>query len=476
MRRDNQDSHEYRRYIGHKKVLQTDLLPMLNNYCNNPELSDVLLRLLVNLTNPALLFFRSELPKDHAGRRTYLDLIEISHSYKEAFAKSSEIWSTMAARLQKIMEIDVALRSEEQTLVLERILVLVRNVLQVPANPQNEKRVDNDISVHDQILWALSESGMLELILFILSSEYENQFYLHALEITFLVFREQNVETLASSTVQRSAAEKHADEQALITARRLEAAKKVQKLPPARHSRFGGTYVYHNLKSISDRDLICTKPLERILEQNFSCDKKKVKPSWRMVKDEETYERQSAFCIRLFLREFCIEILTSAFNNLVRQVRRVLERNRVNNEGSGHDQSYLLWTIRFFLEFNRLNAFKLDLVSEALSTGCIHWICNQIQHDSEMIQTDKKQKLKWNRRLQLGLRAYREFLQSMQVMETLDDDDIKALVGKLKSNIFYVVEYREIILQLLLSYNENHFTRYVNYLDTVHNLSNICVH
>lgn len=448
--------------MGHKKVVQTDLLPMLINYCNNPDLSDVLLRLLVNLTNPALLFFRSELPKDHAGRRTYLDLLEISHTYKEAFVKNSDIWSALAARLQKIMEIDVSLRMEEQSLVLERILVLIRNVLQVPANPQHEKIVDNDISVHDQILWALHGSGLLELILYILSSQYENQYYLHALEITFLIFREQNVETLADSSVQRSTAEKHADEQALITARRLEAAKKLQNLPTARHSRFGGTYVYRNLKSVSDRDLICHKPLERILEQDFSRDKKKIKPNFRLIRDEEKYERQSAFCIRLFLREFCIEILTSAFNNLIRQVRRVLERNHVNNEGSGHDQSYLLWAIRFFLEFNRLNGFKLDLVSEALSAGCIHWICNQIQHDAEMIQADKKKKINWNRRLQLGLQAYREFLQSVQAMETLDDDDIKVLVAKLKSNIFYVVEYREIILQLLLSYNENHFTRYVS--------------
>ena len=127
--------------------------------------------------------------------------------------------------------------------MLERILVLTRNVLQVPTNPQNEKRVDNDISVHDQILLALHDSGLLELILHILSSKYENQYYLHALEITYLIFREQKVETLADSSVQRSDAEKLADEQALITARKMEKAKVQQHLPPARHSRFGGTYV-----------------------------------------------------------------------------------------------------------------------------------------------------------------------------------------------------------------------------------------
>ena len=105
MRRDNLDSHEYRRYIGHKKVIQTDLLPMLVNYCDDPELSDVLLRLLVNLTNPTLLFFREDLPKDGAGRRTYLDLVEISQTYKEVFATSSSVWATLATRLQKILNI-----------------------------------------------------------------------------------------------------------------------------------------------------------------------------------------------------------------------------------------------------------------------------------------------------------------------------------------------------------------------------------
>lgn len=63
------------------------------------------------------------------------------------------------------------------------------------------------------------------------------------------------------------------------------------------------------------------------------------------------------FQFRLFLREFCIEILQSAYNNLIRQVRRVLERST-----SGHDDSYLLWALRFFMEFNRLSEFKLDLI------------------------------------------------------------------------------------------------------------------
>lgn len=66
----------------------------------------------------------------------------------------------------------------------------------------------------------------------------------------------------------------------------------------------------------------------------------------------------SFFC-RLCLREFCIEILQSAYNTLVRQVRRILERNVGSTT---HDDSYLLWAIKFFMEFHRLSGLKLQLV------------------------------------------------------------------------------------------------------------------
>lgn len=42
-------------------------------------------------------------------------------------------------------------RGEDQSRTMERILILARNVLQVPADPDVEKRPDNDASVHDQV-------------------------------------------------------------------------------------------------------------------------------------------------------------------------------------------------------------------------------------------------------------------------------------------------------------------------------------
>lgn len=75
--------------------------------------------------------------------------------------------------------------------MIERVLVLIRNVLQVPANPEAECRADNDASLHDQVIWALHQSGLMDLVLFVVSSPDEHQFHLHGLEILCLLYREQ---------------------------------------------------------------------------------------------------------------------------------------------------------------------------------------------------------------------------------------------------------------------------------------------
>lgn len=105
-------------------------------------------------------------------------------------------------------------------------------------------------------------------------------------------------ESLADVSLQRSAAEKNRDEQELVSARKRERAKQVMKPLSGRHSRFGGTFVMQNMKSISDRDIICHKPLDRAVTMDFDRDKNKQKKSHRVAKDVETIERRSAFSIR----------------------------------------------------------------------------------------------------------------------------------------------------------------------------------
>lgn len=107
-------------------------------------------------------------------------------------------------------------RSEDDGMVIERILILVRNILQVPRDSMGERRTDGEASLHDQILWVLHKSGMEDLLLFVASSQEETQYCLHVLEIISLMFREQEPKHLASANFQRSKDEKQQDEQALL--------------------------------------------------------------------------------------------------------------------------------------------------------------------------------------------------------------------------------------------------------------------
>lgn len=63
--------------------------------------------------------------------------------------------------------------------------------MHIPASPDTERRADNDASLHDQVLWSLHQSGVLDLLLYLVSSEDENQYHFHALEIISLMYREQ---------------------------------------------------------------------------------------------------------------------------------------------------------------------------------------------------------------------------------------------------------------------------------------------
>lgn len=104
-------------------------------------------------------------------------------------------------------------RGEENELIIDRILALIRNVLQVPPD-ENEKRTDNDATVHDQVtyqvimfffffmiiegvilqdtcylqvLFTLHASGIVDILLFIANSTKEQQYHMQILEVYIVI-------------------------------------------------------------------------------------------------------------------------------------------------------------------------------------------------------------------------------------------------------------------------------------------------
>uniref|UniRef100_A0A8C9WTW7 Timeless circadian clock n=1 Tax=Sander lucioperca TaxID=283035 RepID=A0A8C9WTW7_SANLU len=449
--RHEDDTRDVRQQLGAGQIVQNDLLPIIIQHGQDKALFDACIRLMVNLTQPAMLCF-GKVPDDPVFRHHFLQVTSHLQACKEAFA-SEAVFGMLSETLYTLLQLDWEQRQEEDNLLIERILLLVRNVLHVPADPCEEKKVDDDASIHDRLLWAIHMSGFDDLIKFLASAQSEQQWSMHVLEIISLMFRDQTPEALVSAGQARTAEEKHRDTQELEALREKElAAKRSRTLQRGtRHSRFGGSYVVQGLKSIGDKDVIYHRNVHNF--KNYTHDMGKAVrrvPKRNRQARECKDKRRSALNVRLFLREFCVDFLENCYNRLMYLVKESLIREQTQQ----HDETYYLWALSFFMAFNRGNGFRADLVSETMSIRAFHYIERNITNYYEMMLTDRKEATSWSRRMHLALKAYQELLLTVNEMDRSQDESIRQSCSVIKSNIFYLMEYREIFLTLLRKYDE----------------------
>ncbi|XP_076967171.1 protein timeless homolog isoform X2 [Tamandua tetradactyla] len=449
--RHEDETRDMRQQLGAAQILQSDLLPILTQHHQDKPLFDAVIRLMVNLTQPALLCF-GRVPTEPSFRHHFLQVLTYLQAYKEAFA-SEKAFGVFSETLYELLQLGWEERQEEDNLLIERILLLVRNILHVPADPDQEKRIDDDASVHDQLLWAIHLTGLDDLLLFLASSSAEQQWSLHVLEIISLMFRDQNPEQLAGVGQGRLAQERSTDVAELEILRQRELAeKKTRALQRGnRHSRFGGSYIVQGLKSIGERDLIFHKGLHNL--RNYSSDLGKQPrrvPKRHQSARELSTQRRSALNVRLFLRDFCSEFLENCYNRLMGSVKDHLLREKAQQ----HDETYYMWALAFFMAFNRAASFRPGLVSETLSVRTFHFIEQNLTNYYEMMLTDRKEAASWARRMHLALKAYQELLATVNEMDTSPDEAVRESSRIIKNNIFYVMEYRELFLALFRKFDE----------------------
>ncbi|XP_040839530.1 protein timeless homolog [Ochotona curzoniae] len=449
--RHEDETRDVRQQLGAAQILQSDLLPILTQHRQDKPLFDAVIRLMVNLTQPALLCFGS-VPKEPSFRHHFLQVLTYLQAYKEAFA-SEKTFGVLSETLYELLQLGWEERQEEDNLLIERILLLVRNILHVPADLDQQKSIDDDASVHDQLLWAVHLSGLDDLLLFLASSPAEQQWSLHVLEIISLMFREQNPEQLARSGQGRLAQERSREVVELEVLRQREMAeKKTRALQRGnRHSRFGGSYVVQGLKSIGERDLVFHKGLQKL--QNYTSDLGKQPrrvPKRRQAAQELSVQRRSALNVRLFLRDFCSEFLENCYNRLMGSVKDHLLREKAQQ----HDETYYMWALAFFMAFNRAASFRPGLVSETLSVRTFHFIEQNLTNYYEMMLTDRKEAASWARRMHLALKAYQELLATVNEMDMSPEEAVRESSRIIKNNIFYVMEYRELFLALFRKFDE----------------------
>ena len=102
-------------------------------------------------------------------RNHFLELQSHRQTYKKAFI-DEKLWAILAQTLGKLLKKDFGERSEDDGLVIERILILVRNILQVPRDSTRE-RCNND-----EVWWFPFKIPFLRFLLYV-SDDHSFIFY-----------------------------------------------------------------------------------------------------------------------------------------------------------------------------------------------------------------------------------------------------------------------------------------------------------
>ena len=506
--RNDQNNFLVRRQMGISNIVDNDLLPIVEQHtvtgdCKITEtgksIVDKVIRLLVDLTNPTILHYKDQqIPRDDKYEmQIYMELQSLLGNYKLAFAIHKRFWIILSKHLTRILELDNETRQLEDDLMLERIIVLIRNVLHIPVMASNDN-IDEDTNSHDRIIEQISSSGILDIIQYMSSSEDHIQYIFHIIEIIQLMFREQDAEFLAKSvesdrsqnqgsaesnrsyflSSSRSQYEQEIDRAEFNDARNRDRQQYLQimsKIKADDYTRFNGSaFVVKNLKSISDRDMICHRAFSNP-EKALDLNKNKLtqrrarnrQPMTENVGNNDSMGikriHRTNRHLRSILYEFCVKFLSESYNNVMLEVRS----NLIRGHAQEHDETYYLWVVQFFMEFSRCrpNASaedKYKQVYQTISISTFHYlqtlVDNYLEHLSQK-RIFKNELTHWSKRLHLVLRTYRELLYTLSSLERLNYPEASKMCHRIKTDLFTEPEYRELLLQLLQSYHEEQMSK-----------------
>ena len=455
------------RKLGHINLIETDLIPIMKQYCaNNERFFDIVIRLLVMLTNPALVLFKEKVPQTIEEKQIYLQINEYLFDYKLILSRDLKFWSTVGKRMALILDKDWSERLEEHRILLERILILIRNIINVPIDTfLNQKSLDSN--VQDNLIEVVKESGILDLIIYMCQNSDEYEFCFHLLEILSSLLREQSGEFLAKSVEidlisanynRRNNYEVQLDQEELKEI--LNSEKRAKIKSQHTYNRFKeSTYVVKNLKSLSDQDLIYHKTPEDVTKITLDTNKAATRRTKRrqLLEEDSVYSskgqplHRSALKIRNLLKNFCSSFISSCYNSFMKCVRANLERKLAQE----NDETYFLWACQFFMEFNRCSNADPNFINETFSLEIFHYFHTLIEHHLEMFVQEKKDFRVWSKRLHYAVKAYRELLFTLNYISSSKNSELQSKAKDILSKIFYETEYRELFLELVSGFNES---------------------
>uniref|UniRef100_A0A914X6L6 Timeless N-terminal domain-containing protein n=1 Tax=Plectus sambesii TaxID=2011161 RepID=A0A914X6L6_9BILA len=452
-----------RRLCGERNIVQNDLIPILKSSTDEPQLFDVALRLLINLTQPASALFEGQPPKDRASWQIYAQLVRNLQNSKQAFA-DVQLFAVLGQRLKAFVELEWENRQEEERLVVERILTLLRYIFAIPNTEQDRQRTATDVNSQDQLIWALLDAKVDEILLFIASRQSEREFHIAVLEIFALILKEHTPSDLALAGEERSAEQKREAEQQLATAVAHEQQKAIAaaRRLPARHSNFAGSYTIKGLKAVNaTKDVVVGRPINDVDKVAWLEDRKAKRrtPKNRRPFDGSDRTHQSALNVRLRLKELCLRLLETAYNRLMRTAKGLISANNRRDLSMRNSDSHYLFLMRFAMEFRRLANTPLNQVSATVGVEAFHHVQTQLDSYLESARAEKTEAKRHGAKARYAIAAYKESLMTLQWMGQSGSAEDRTKADEITRHIFYVTEYRDLSASVLRKYQPAYLSK-----------------
>ncbi|KAI1284930.1 Protein timeless -like protein [Halotydeus destructor] len=472
---DDIEKLHYRSQLESLNLMLSKLLPILKDYCSeDEELFDMVLKIMVSLTTPVLLICNEKKPKTKEGNQIFLEMTMNLYHYKVAFGSSSKCWFVLAKHIGRILQLDWEHRFDEHKRMLEMIFILIRNLLHIPLAPSLETKTDDERNPQDRLIEAMKHSGILELLLYVLDSDEETDYYIYSIEIMSLLFRDHSAEYLAKSfkhDANTQASDRRSEYEKTIDKQEFDELLKKDQYKASKAKKYHrfkeATYQLKNVKGLGDNDVVIHKTPatdDIICMPSKAQTKRKSKLVRALVDDIFVYESTgSAFHrstprVRRILGEFCEEFL-ECYNKVFRHLRNDLVRKR----GQANDETYFLWGLQFFMEYNRYSKTDLSRVLETVSVDVVHYVHTLIMQYLEQLKMQRRphEYIPFSRRLHYAVKAYREFLFTVHFAGGSTTYQDEYLAKDIKNKIFYDEDYRELLMILLKDYNEKKMTKSV---------------
>ncbi|KRY71918.1 Protein timeless -like protein [Trichinella pseudospiralis] len=437
-----------RKFIGSSNIVENDLVPLIISYSDDAALFDETLKLLVNLTQSADLFFSNENTNISVNQAKQLMVKHLQIS-QHAFT-DERFFKVLVSKMKPLIKKKWQDREEDETMIIQRILVLAKQILSVPL-----ATVDTICSYsstcHDRIIKAIDRSGFGDILLDMSTSHANREFHATILEIAVAMLKYQKVEDVVKAVPDSNSLQQDEEE------RLKEKLKNTQyKLHgySERPSNFRGSYTVAGVKAIGGlNDIVVNKPVTSESSLSHDSKKKRKAVAKNRAPIETTLEpvKRSSPSVRIFLKSFCLRFIKKAFVPVMNNLYQLLHRAE-GESGLKMEQCYF-WALRFFLHFYCYFYQNLGCAWRVISINLFHFVQERILSNIEKMKVDKPNARLFGRRAHHALKTYAELLSVLWLMSQKVGDEAAVVASDIQRSLFRVVEYREVFINLLKLYN-----------------------